>query len=77
MKKLLTAILSAGVLLLPSIGVADDNSAYPLCSAADVQRNIDNIRASVNELQETHDTQRGMEMLHDHMALIIVTLMRS
>jgi hypothetical protein len=36
-----------------------------------VQGNINQLRISIEELQATHDTQRGMDMLHEHMAIII------
>lgn len=71
MKLSLLAILSVLFLSLPATGVAGEGQKTPLCTTKDVQRNIDALRASVDELQATHDMQHGMKMLHDHMAMII------
>jgi hypothetical protein len=75
MKYAMTVILSTLLLALPGVGMAaDDSTKKPketLCTAKDVQHNIDILRGAIVELQTTHDTQRGMQMLHDHMALII------
>lgn len=71
MQRTLIVILSALFLGLPATGIADEQQKPPLCTAKDVQRNIDELRVSVGELQATHDTQRGVGMLHDHMAMII------
>jgi hypothetical protein len=70
MKYVMTVILSALMLTLPGIGTADD-AKETLCTAKDVRHNIDILRAAIVDLKTTHDTQRGMEMLHDHMAVLI------
>lgn len=74
MKLAITVILSALMLTLSGISAAKDDAKQPketLCTASDVQYNIDVLRKSIAELKTTHDTQRGMEMLHDHMAVLI------
>lgn len=75
MKHTMALILTALMITLPGISAAEEGSkAEPketLCTAKDVQHNINILREAIVELQTTHDTQRGMQMLHDHMALII------
>jgi hypothetical protein len=64
-------IFSALLFLLPVAGTAAEESKTKLCTAKDVQHNIDVLRESIGELKATHDLQQGMQMLHDHMAIII------
>lgn len=71
MKRIMIVVLSTLLLSLPAISFAGDKDKAALCTAKDVQMNIDKLRASVEEMQATHDSQRGMDMLHEHMAMII------
>jgi hypothetical protein len=71
MKHGMIVIFSALLLSLPVTGMAGEKAKTALCTAKDVQHNIDMLRASVEEMQATHDSQRGMDMLHEHMAMII------
>jgi hypothetical protein len=73
MKYVMTVIFSALMFTLPAISTADDATEpkETLCTAKDVRHNIDILRAAIVDLKTTHDMQRGMEMLHDHMAVLI------
>jgi hypothetical protein len=71
MKRVMIVVFSTLLLTLPITGMAGEKAKSKLCTAKDVQHNIDLLRASVEEMQATHDSQRGMDMLHEHMAMII------
>lgn len=69
--KYVMAVIFSTLLSLPVIGAAADEPKEKLCTAKDVQHNIDILREAIAELKTTHDMERGMQMLHDHMAVLI------
>jgi hypothetical protein len=71
MKQAMFVIFSILMSSLPIAGSAAEEPKATLCTAKDVQHNIDILRESIGELKDTHDTNKGMQMLHDHMAVLI------
>lgn len=71
MKYVMAAIFSTLLLASSITGAVADEPKKALCTAKDVQHNINLLRESIGELKATHDHQRGMEMLHNHMAMLI------
>jgi hypothetical protein len=71
MKYSLITVLSALVIVATPASAIAEEAKKSLCTAKDVQHNIDTLRQSISELKSTHDTQRGMQMLHDHMTVLI------
>ena len=71
MKHAMYAIFAVLISALPLAGTAADEPKNKLCTAEDVRHNLEVLRESIGELKTEHSTQRGMEMLHDHMAVLI------